>query len=297
MRMRRFISQLSPQALALAAALILSANAHSQEAQPLPEEKSQNAEAPGKTTCPPTRKIRMPMHSGALRITEVPGAIVFEAGLAIDADGAPNAYAPHGRGLDRLANARHGHRWVGIATDKHGLPLVQKKGRYRGYYVSVTSLQESAIRNRGNPAKYTDSTTIPYIALPPEVASRFGIALGDLAVVVNQRSEPPVSVFAIYADTGPRGKVGEGSIALAEALGLPSDPRHDRTEDGLLYVVFPGSGLGPGKLRTLEEINSDAADIYTQWGGQQSLLACSLLRDTSVPVAEKPIQPAPTGTR
>jgi hypothetical protein len=214
------------------------------------------------------------MQGGPVTITRISDAIIFEAGMAIDADGAPNAYAPRGRGLDRLANARRRTRWVGIATNKRGQPLVQKRGRYRGYYVSTTSLQNSAVRNPANPAKYVDATRVPYIVLPPEVAERFHIELGDLAVVINQQSDPAVFAFAIYADTGPRRKIGEGSIALAEALGLPSSPRTGKTDDGVLYVVFPGSGLGPGKLRTLKEINSETAELYEKWGGAHSLQAC-----------------------
>jgi hypothetical protein len=226
------------------------------------------------------------MHKGPVTITHLAGAVVFEAGMAIDADGAPNAYAPHDRGLDRTDNARRRRHWVGVATDGRGKPLVQKKGPYRGYYVSTTSLHSSAVRNHANPAKYVDATRIPYIVLPPEVADRFGITLGDLAVVINQRGEQPFFAFAIFADVGPRQKIGEGSIALAEALEVPSNPRTGGTDGGVRYVIFPGSGLGPGKLRTIEEINSAAAELYDQWKGAQSMQACSLPRDASAGARE-----------
>ena len=287
MHMRKSLSRVSPAAVAVLpmlislAVMLLPCAVHAQETQSVRSDIQQNADASEKASCPPVRKTQFPMRNGDLSITHISGAIVFEAGMAIDADGAPNAYGPHDRGLDRLANARHGNRWVGIATNQRGKPLIQKKGRYRGYYVSTTSLQDSTIRNPANPAKYVSATKIPYIVLPPEVAERFGIALGDLAVVINQRNEQPVVAFAIYADSGPRGKIGEGSIALAEALGLPADPRTGKTEDGVLYVVFPGSGLGPGRLRKLKEITSATAELYEQWGGPQSLQACSLLRGPS----------------
>ena len=77
-------------------------------------------------------KMRFVTQERRVSISRLSDAIVFEAGLAIDADGAPNAYGPHGRGLDRLANARRDGRWVSIATDKRGRPLLQKKGRYSG---------------------------------------------------------------------------------------------------------------------------------------------------------------------
>jgi len=244
---------------------------------------SENGKSPdtgtnAKAACSNSKKIKLKMRGGPVVITAASGAVIFETGMAVDADGAPNAYAPNNRGLDRLANARRGHQWVGIATDQHGHPYVQKRGRYRGYYVSTTSLEDAEIHNPANPRKYVDATKIPYIVLPPEVAERFDISLGDMAVVINKRNG--AAAFALFADVGPRGQIGEGSIALAEALGLPSDPRVDTTEDGLLYMVFPGSGLGPGKLRTLHEISRETGALYESWGGKEQLQACSLLPGT-----------------
>lgn len=215
------------------------------------------------------------MRGGPVVITVASGAVIFETGMAVDADGAPNAYAPNDRGLDRLANARRGHHWVGIATDSHGRPFVQKRGRYRGYYVSTTSLENAEIQDSADPRKYVNATKIPYIVLPPEVAGRFDIALGDMAVVINERNG--MAAYAIFADVGPQHQLGEGSVALAKALGLPSDPRYDTTDGGLLYMIFPGSGLGPGKLRTLREIHEETAALYEGWGGKEQLQACSML--------------------
>ena len=246
---------------------------------PLGAQTSAPAAEASADSCVMQTKIRLPMRGGPVSITSISGAVIFSAGMAIDADGAPNAYAPHDRGLDRLANARRQNRWVGIATDKRGRPFMQKKGRYRGYYVSTTSLQDSTVRNPADPAKYVDATKIPYLVLPPEVAERFQIGLGDMAVVINRQTG--VTAFAIFADVGPRRKIGEGSIALAEALGLPSDPRHDKTEDGLLYVVFPGSGLGQGTLRPLEEIKDSASELYERWGGSGRLRVCLLMPRSS----------------
>src|SRR5215470_6261074 len=70
----------------------------------------------------------------------------FQAGMAIDADGAPTAYHPvHGRGLDNLANAGHQGNWYGVVTDtgqKNGKPVVQgSQDPAPGFYVSPTALQ------------------------------------------------------------------------------------------------------------------------------------------------------------
>jgi hypothetical protein len=47
--------------------------------------------------------------------------------MAIDADGAPNAYSPEDTGRDELANAGAPPHWNGIITDRVGSPLIQLK--------------------------------------------------------------------------------------------------------------------------------------------------------------------------
>jgi hypothetical protein len=200
-------------------------------------------------------------------------AVLFQSGMYIDADGAPNAYGPHNRGLDFTANAVRGGRFLSVALHPDGRPVIQRSGRFKGYYVSTTSLHNAA-GSPTNPATYVDARKIPYIVLPPEFMKQFGVALGDLAVVSNQRNGR--SSFAIFADVGPHGKIGEGSVALARALGLNDDPRHGGTDSSsIAYLVFPNSGLGPGKLRSAKEIRSSALRVYRRWGGARRLRACS----------------------
>jgi len=158
-------------------------------------------------------------------------AVFFRAGMQIDADGAPNAYHPgtasrpkSGRppGLDDLRNAGASGNWYGVVTDdgkRTGRPVVQgATDPYPGFYVSPTALQDATLRAT-NPRRYVDSTAVPYVVLPGRVArdptsARFadatGLALGDLGMVF-QRGE---SSHCVYADVGPRGRIGEGSIAL-----------------------------------------------------------------------------------
>lgn len=209
-----------------------------------------------------------------LPVLNADGAILFTAGMTIDADGAPNAYGPHNRGLDYTANARGTHGWVGLVTDNKGRPVIQKSGRYRGYYISTTSLRQGDTSNPKNPNQYIDATRIPYIVLPPDFAEAFDINLGDLALVVNQATGR--STYAIYADVGPKGRIGEGSIALAETLGIPANPRHDSVEDGVTYLIFPGSAARVGNHITTRRIKASAARWYHRWGGTQKLRACEL---------------------
>lgn len=207
-----------------------------------------------------------------LTVINTEGGILFTAGMTIDADGAPNAYAPHNRGLDYTANARGTGRWVALVTNQNGRPVIQKSGRYRGYYVSTTSLQQESVTDLRDPKRYVDATRIPYIALPQDFARKFDITLGDLAVVVNQANGR--SAYAIFADVGPKGRVGEGSIALAKALGIPADPRHDSVADGVTYLIFPGSRLQDGKHTTARSIKASATRLYRRWGGRQRLSSC-----------------------
>jgi hypothetical protein len=229
--------------------------------------------------CSASETINLSTKKGKVPIAQISGAVLFEAGLAIDADGAPNAYGPHNKGLDFTANARGRNGWAGLVADKHGRPVVQKRGPYRGYYVSTTSLEDASIKGDTNPRKYVDARKIPYIVLPPEVARKFDIHLGDFAVVFNQNNGR--FAYAIYADIGPRGKLGEGSMALAKALGLPSNPRGGSVEDSVSFLVFPGSGRGPEKLRTLKEINRSAGRLHRTWGGRERLRTCALVAQSA----------------
>jgi len=198
-----------------------------------------------------------------LPVFAVNGGVLFTAGMTIDADGAPNAYGPKNRGLDYTANARNAHGWVALVTDMKGRPVIQRAGPYRGYYVSTTSLEHQNIQNSRDPRKYLDARRIPYIALPADFARKFGLSLGDLAAVLNNQNG--LLAYAIYGDVGPRGRIGEGSIALADKLKIPSNPRRDSVPGGVTYVVFPGSAARLGKSITLSRINGSGSRLYREW--------------------------------
>lgn len=203
-------------------------------------------------------------------IWRLPGseAFFFSSGMTIDADGAPNAYHPDDSGLDELANAGQPGRWDGIITDREGNPFVQEEDDpFPGYYVSCTSLADET-KKFTDPSRYVDASEIPYIALPEYVADRGGARLGDFAFVKNLHNGR--SSFAIYADIG---TMGEGSIALADALGLWPDARAGGASEGILYVVFPESGnLQP---RTIDDINFEGEKLLAELGGMKSVVACT----------------------
>lgn len=207
--------------------------------------------------------------------TLAPGtAFFYFGGMAIDADGAPAAYHPSGAsGLDALGNAGHPGNWWALVTDtgtSAGNPVIQgPTDPAPGFYVSTTSLQDTS-RRATDPRRYVDSSTIPYIVLPAAVTRPTAARLGDFAMVVNVRNSRRSP--AIFADGGPPNKLGEGSIALANALGVPSNPRSGGAADQIFYVVFPRSG--DGRPRLLADIAARGEQLFNAWGGMQKVQAC-----------------------
>lgn len=159
------------------------------------------------------------------------GAIAYTAKLAVDLDGSPFACGPgHGR-MDQCGTAL-------ILDGPHGEDI------------SV------------------DADVIPYVVIPEagpnDVRGEFtrltGVRVGDFGVVIANGRVVPV----IVADTGPFGKLGEGSLALHRALGRELCVKRDDTRactwvvdamesigGRVTTVLFPGTardGLTPGNI-------------------------------------------------
>jgi hypothetical protein len=201
-------------------------------------------------------------------------AFVYEAGLAVDADGAFRAYHPNNRlALDTIEHAGYSGNWWALATDTgepSGRPVVQgKNDPAPGYYISMTSLFDAENPNERDPRRFVNAASIPYVVLPPEGFKH--AKLGDFATVVNLRNGKVAS--AIVADeSAPELPMGEGSIALAALLGVDSNPRTGGIEHGIAYVIYKGSGTG--KPRSGDEIVSASQRYFQTWGGQQKLNSC-----------------------
>lgn len=208
-------------------------------------------------------------------VWKLPGgkAIAFKAGMAIDADGAPKAYhKDDAKALDNLANAGKPGAWQALVTDTgkpDGKPVVQGGGDPApGYFVSTTSLFDKNKPAR-SPARYVDASKVPYVAVPPE-AMDWGVELGDLAVVMNGKNGR--IAFAIVADVGPPAKLGEGSIALADAVGIASSPRDGGLPFGVVYAVFIHSGNHAP--RPVAEIDREGQRLFDALGGRATLATC-----------------------
>jgi hypothetical protein len=202
--------------------------------------------------------------------------LFFKSGMNVDADGAPKAYGPNRIGLDNLGNAGHPGDWWALATDtgKHdGTPLIQgPDDPAPGFYISTTALGDHTLPY-SDPKRYVDATVIPYIVLPGHkhgspLSSK--LKLGDFALVANGKSGR--HSYAIYADVGPVHQIGEGSIALAQAIGIGSDPRKGNGAHDIVYVVFPGSG--DGRPKSCAEIGQKGRSSFQAWGGFARLGQC-----------------------
>jgi hypothetical protein len=201
-------------------------------------------------------------------------AFFFQSGMAIDADGALRAYHPSDRlGLDSLDHAGHPGNWWALVTDTNkpsGRPVLQRKSDPApGYYVSTTALYDPANPNSRDPRRYVDAAKIPYVVLPPVALTH--ARLGDFATVLNLQNGKISS--AIVADESARDlPIGEGSMALAKALGINPNPRNGGKDGAIAYLIYPNSGNG--KPRPLREILANSKRLLSAWGGRERLRAC-----------------------
>lgn len=172
--------------------------------------------------------------------------IEFTADGDIDADGAYRAYHPKSQlGLDALSNAGHPGNWWGIETNRNGTPFIQDAtDPAPGFYVSSTAYQWEQF-SRNNPLRYLDSEKVPFIVVENYIRNRAkGVVLGCKARVTNTKNGK--SVDCVVGDMGPLVKIGELSIAAANAIGINGDPRRGGVDDPILkYELWPDQ---PSKL-------------------------------------------------
>ena len=172
--------------------------------------------------------------------------------MMIDADGANGqtggvpVYAPNGftpAPLDFLGNAGEPGNWYGIVTDTgepDGKPVKQNaSGPAPGAFVSATSYRWPTLA-RIDPLAYVDAASVPYIVLPSHWRRlAVGVVLGCKATVEDIKTGKVLETGVL--DLGPKGKLGEASIACAKFFDVPSSPKHGGTnEERFIYTFFPG---------------------------------------------------------
>ncbi len=195
------------------------------------------------------------------------GAVSFFGGMTINGDGSPRCYGPAGtRPLDYLANAGSPGNWWGIATDNEkpwGNPIVQgPEDPFPGYYISTTAYKVPGFRN-GDPRRELDSEKILFIVAPRQlIRAVAGIVIGSKARVRNKRTGR--SVDAVVGDIGPANHLGEASIAMAKAHGVPANPKSGGCSEKIFeYEIWPGVAaegfqlqgrLSKARLATLDSV-------------------------------------------
>ena len=112
----------------------------------------------------------------------------------------------------------------------------------------------------------SDATHYYVIPLP---SSRFnyqsaGISPGSVAAVVYNNKV----VYAVFADEGPDDIIGEGSYALAVALGIDPDPATGGTDGPVTFIVFPGTVPNPVENNTT--IDTVGAAAASAWAGSST---------------------------
>jgi hypothetical protein len=246
---------------------------------------------------------------------EVGRAVVFQtAGLAVDADGAPNSYLADGKGLsetcdgvvavvngkrvtkktdpkhwyaickkawaDAQANGDYTHVAIfGFLADKSG-PILQKEGDPlpgKAYVTTTTlSIPGTPINTQRH---WVDASSIPYVVLSPSFRSTYHVKPGDLTIVY--RPNTSSVAYGIFADGG---DLGEASIKLH--LDLGNDPistahgvaRANRgIDDRVLTLVFPGTNI-PASLDSKAwnaAIQQTGHTTLETWGGLARLRTCA----------------------
>lgn len=177
--------------------------------------------------------------------------------------------------------------WYGIVTDdgkRTGTPVLQRDGDpYPGFYVSTTSLVDPT-RAQTDPRRYVDAMTVPYVALPararkstgvndrvPTFSDALGVPLhvGDLGVAGCGREICEI----IYADVGPAGEIGEGSVALHTGLKLFHGVGSGHDTEDVCTLLFPGSRHSPAWPVAHDALHTDARMLFASWGGIERMRA------------------------
>jgi hypothetical protein len=237
-----------------------------------------------------TKIYRNPAHTAYLYATDH---------SRIDADGAPNAYHPDDigknclkdphRGLDCPANAGYPKtRWwpqVLVPDPNDALRAYeQKTGEFKGFFVAKTWLTGGVNIPPTNPAKYVDSRRIPYLVFPGSTFAQLAGtgSKGDIGFAWHIVNGKKTSFIVVAQGGGEDARLGEGSIALYEALGGKNlNPRNGSgvAPGRVRFLLFPGSrkmiDFQKSWPLTKEMIDKIAAARLENVGGEAAIEACS----------------------
>ena len=138
-----------------------------------------------------------------------------------------------------------------------------------GRILDPQSGQDDTALHYASPDKPLDARYVRYFVLPEGFngqGSHPAVRLGDVAAVLCNGK----LTYAIYGDVGAAAdglgtQLGEGSMALADALGISNDPANGGAVNGVVYIVFPGSG--PGDVLSSDDMNNIGHRLFIAAGG------------------------------
>jgi hypothetical protein len=129
-----------------------------------------------------------------------------------------------------------------------------------------------------------DASTTPFYVTPvgsPFSAGSRGVAVGQLAVIINTKTNPVSIVYGPMLDEdGVSQEIGEGSAGMASKLGVPNNPETGGQESGITYIIFRGTG---GRMTSVSDFANHQKAIDM---GEK--LAAALLSTTGVTPARAP---------
>lgn len=146
------------------------------------------------------------------------------------------------------------------------VPCVFTSGPFKGYFGSLTALQNGLTTNKGecDVNNQVNPVAVPALVLVggQNVVKNFGARVGDLLVAFNPKTQRICS--AIIGDTGPPNNLGEGSILLnMTLLGTTTVPTNKAEtfklsieNSQILVAILPASrAFNPAKPFTAENID------------------------------------------
>ena len=175
-------------------------------------------------------------------------------------------------------------RFYGVATSDrhHHVPCVRSKGPYAGYFVSTTKYTRPGFKDACDPRQYLDALRIPFIIVPRHRSfSAAGMNVGDLAIIADRAGNE--KVLAMVGDLGPSWGLGEGSIAVAVALGSKRDTNLTRAalahlaKGEWLTLVLTKAQVAQDVSE--ESIRAQARQALASFGGAKRLAACAQVFD------------------
>jgi hypothetical protein len=203
-------------------------------------------------------------HSAAASLAAGPTASQLLAKTSTCSQVSNGKYATDDGGAATVAVCKSGSAffWTSdMDIDCDGISTSHCNGSTDPWYQAQTSFQTS------NGSYFTSDQTRYYVI--PLPSSRFnyqssGIKPGAVAAVVYNSKV----AYAVFADEGPDNIIGEGSYALATALGIDPNPATGGTEGPVTFIVFPSSVPNPVENNsTIDSVGAAAANSWVGNGG------------------------------